>query len=227
MLGAVVFDMDGLLLDSERLDRRLWQLAAHRRGLALPDAVHAALAGRREDECLALLAQHFGSEIELASRRDEVDAAWQDQVLHDGIPLKAGVERILNLLDTHGILKAIATSTGRAKALQSLGPLAGRLDAIACGDEVPNGKPAPDVYLRAGELLSVAPERCLALEDSINGYRAASDAGMIVIMVPDLLEAPADVPYVCSSLDGIAAGLARALACRPRDTSSFARSSTQ
>ncbi len=223
-IDAVVFDMDGVLLDSERLDRRLWQSVAIRRGFSFPDHVHAALVGRREEECLTLLGAHFGAQVDITSLYRELEAVWQDEVLRSGIPLKAGVHRMLNLLDAHHIPKAIATSTRRSKALQSLGPLAVRFDVIACGDEVPQGKPAPDVYLRAAAILDVAPRRCLALEDSIHGLQSASSAGMIVVMIPDLLDAPPDAPYVCGSLDGVAAEMESALACDPNCNSLIDRS---
>jgi beta-phosphoglucomutase-like phosphatase (HAD superfamily) len=133
----------------------------------------------------------------------------------------------MTLLGAHHIPKAIATSTGRTEASQSLGPLAARLEVIACGEEVPQGKAAPDVYLRADALLEVAPGRCLALEDSINGRRAASDAGMIVVMIPDLRDAPADETYLCESLNVSAAEIASALACGPGDNSSCDRNISQ
>jgi HAD superfamily hydrolase (TIGR01509 family) len=207
-LRAVICDMDGLLLDSERLDRRLWQEVARRRGLCLPDKVHAALIGYREEECLARLEAFFGSDLDMRAMQAEVDAAWLSEVNGPGIPLKAGVARLFDFLDAHRIPRALATSSSREKTTLCLGPLVSRFDAIVCGDEVPSGKPAPDVYLRAAGLLAVDPAHCLALEDSVNGVRAAKAAGMTVIVVPDLVEATAEARYVQPTLDHVVASLA-------------------
>jgi beta-phosphoglucomutase-like phosphatase (HAD superfamily) len=144
MPRAVICDMDGLLLDSERLDRRLWREVARRRGLDLPDKVHAALIGYCEEDCLARLEAFFGSELDVRAMQAEVDAAWMSEVHGPGIPLKAGVARLFDFLDAHSLPRALATSSSRAKTTLCLGPLVKRFDVIVCGDEVPSGKPALD-----------------------------------------------------------------------------------
>jgi HAD superfamily hydrolase (TIGR01509 family) len=207
MPRAVVFDMDGLMLDSERLVRTLWQEVMARRGYALTDAIHATLIGRREPESDALLRAHFGAEFPLAEIRSEVQQSWYRRVHEHGIPRKPGLDPLLDFLEAGGIPKAIATSTARTQALICLGTLFGRFHATVCGDEVHEGKPAPDIYLRAAERLEVSPGDCLALEDSIAGVTAAERAGMTVIMVPDLIPPPEHVRHVSPSLVEVVAWL--------------------
>ena len=201
---AVVFDMDGLMLDTERLDRWAWQTVASRHGFDFTDALHATLIGRRLAETEAELRAHLGPRIDFPSVRGEVSALWQEQVAARGAPLKPGLLELLDRLDTLRIPKAVATSTVRESALRSLGALRARLDAAVYGDEVERGKPAPDIYLRAAEALRVAPGECIALEDSLAGVASARAAGMTVVMVPDLVAPSAWVPHVCDSLGTVA-----------------------
>lgn len=209
---AVVFDMDGLMLDTERLDRWAWQTVASRHGLHFPDALHATLIGRRSAETEAELKSHFGAAIDYASVRGEVSALWREHVAGSGVPLKPGLIELLDTLDALGIPKAVATSTVRTSALLSLGALRARLDAAVYGDEVARGKPAPDIYVRAAEVLGVAPGACIALEDSLPGVASAHAAGMTVVMVPDLVAPTPSVPHVCDSLVTFARWLDAAVA---------------
>lgn len=211
--AAVVFDMDGLMLDTERLDRDLWQAAARRHGLDIPDALHATLVGRRIADAERTLLEHFGTGFPLAQLRAEVHAQWE-AVAAAGLPRKPGLEPLLALLEQAGIPKAVATSTARAKALVSLGPLAARFHALACGDEVRAGKPAPDIFVLAAQRLGIAPARCLALEDSPPGVAAARAAGMPVIMIPDLVAPREPPPYLCASLSQVSEWLQSLLAHR-------------
>ncbi len=198
--GAVVFDMDGLMLDSERLDRDIWRALLDRRGYEFPDALHAALVGRREADSAASFSAHYGESFPLAQLRAEARAAWHEHLATATVPHKDGLAELLDHLAAARLPVAIASSTGRSRALAKLGPLATRFDALAFGDEVRAGKPAPDVFLLAAERLQVAPATCLALEDSPAGVAAAEAAGMTVIMIPDLVRPEPPPRYQCRSL---------------------------
>jgi HAD superfamily hydrolase (TIGR01509 family) len=190
---AVIFDMDGLLLDSEPLYRITWQTAAAEMGCPIDDELYAHFVGRGNDESERILAERFGDALPLDEFRIRWRRDWDARL--DAAPLarKPGAIELLDLLDERGIPKALATSSPRTLALRCLGELASRFTALAFGDEVAHSKPAPDLFLLASERLGVAPEHCLVLEDSEAGVRAGRAAGMKVIMVPDLIAPSAEI----------------------------------
>ncbi|WDS34647.1 HAD family phosphatase [Pseudoxanthomonas sp.] len=184
---AVIFDMDGLMLDSERASLRSWSRGAREIGLQIEDAFWLRLVGHSMAACQLILRERMEpAQIEaLLARcmvlyREEVDA---------GVPLRPGIHEILQLLAQHGIPCGVATSTRRPLAPHKL-ETAGLLPyfkAVTAGDDVEHPKPAPDIYLLAAQRMGAAPERCLALEDSPAGVTAALAAGLTVIQVPDLV----------------------------------------
>jgi HAD superfamily hydrolase (TIGR01509 family) len=199
---AVIFDMDGLMLDTEPLYRSSLRQAAAELGYNLDDELHHSFIGRSIPVWQATLMQTFGDDYpRFRSRRRQL---WEQQVREDGVAQKAGLGELLDQLDEDRLLKAIATSSSRPDALLCLGELANRFDAIVTGDEVEHGKPAPDIFLLAAQRLALSAEHCLVLEDSTEGAQAALAAGMSVIVVPDLQqpspELTAQVHSVCSSL---------------------------
>lgn len=201
---AVIFDMDGLILDTEVVYRTTWQQAAAEFGYDMSDEFYSCFVGRRTDECLATLLETYGSDFPISAFLARGSHLYQMHVKSYGIRAKPGLHELLDLLDALRVPKAVATSTERAHALACLGGLAGRFMTIVTGDEVTHGKPAPDIFLLAAERLRLAPRQCLVLEDSGAGVRAAHSAGMPVIMVPDLepssAEVAAQTACVCSSL---------------------------
>jgi len=204
---AVIFDMDGLLLDSEPLYRVTWQTAAAELGCPIDDEFYAQFVGRGNEEAERILHDHFGDALPL----DEFRLRWRrdfDERL-DRAPLarKPGASELLDFLDAAAIPKALATSSPRSIALRCLGDLATRFAALAFGDEVAHSKPSPDLFLLTAQRLGIAPSQCLVLEDSEAGVRAARAAGMEVIMVPDLIEPSEEIAkmalQVCKSLNDI------------------------
>ncbi len=198
---AVVFDMDGLLIDSEGLVRVGMQRAAANLGHDLPDAVCAAMIGLPFPEGKRLIETHFGPgfpmEQFLAEERREVDALFVE-----GVALKAGVRELLAHVDALGLPRALATSSGRPAVEQNLGlhGLLNGFDAIVSREDVTRHKPNPDPFLKAAALLGVDPRACLALEDSHNGVRAAHAAGMMTVMVPDLLDPTEEMYEKCAAI---------------------------
>lgn len=204
---AVIFDMDGLLLDTEAIYRLVWRQACAETGHYLSDEFYASFIGRPTADCELLLAQFFGADFPQDQCRVRRRALWQAHIDAHGVPLKSGVVELLEYLERGVLPKAIATSTGRASALEHLGELAHRFKVIVTGDEVKRGKPEPDIFLLAAERLGVAPERCLVLEDSQLGAEAALTAGMSVIIVPDLVQPSPEIAArayrVCASLHAV------------------------
>lgn len=191
-IAACIFDMDGLLLDSESLYRAAHQAAADALGYAMDDALHGSLIGMPRDRTEAILAASFGPVFDLA-RYDALFGRHFSRLCAGGIPLRPGVLDLLATLDARALPRAVATSTARALALAHLreAGILDRFDAVVTRDDVRRGKPDPETFLTAAARLRMAPGDCLALEDSHNGVRAASSAGMMTVMVPNLL-APTD-----------------------------------
>lgn len=190
---AVLFDMDGLMLDSEAVLLDCWRQAARELALELDDALWLSMIGLSDRACHALL----------RARVAEAQAQALIARLHDlyeprvqaGIPTRPGIFELLALLDRHEIPRGVATSTWRPRALLKLerSGLLPHFATVTGGDEVAQAKPAPDIYLLAAQRLDVAPEHCLVLEDSGPGVRAALAAGMTAIQVPDLAPPNAEV----------------------------------
>jgi beta-phosphoglucomutase-like phosphatase (HAD superfamily) len=186
---AVVLDMDGLMIDTESIYKRAWQNAAAEFGYILDDDFYRTLIGQPNPACEAAVLERFGLNFPLAEFRVRWSELWQADVENSGIPTKTGLAELLSFLDEHRLPSAIATSSDREYATFSLrmAGLEGRFSEIVTGDQVVNGKPAPDIYLESARRLGVLPQRCVAVEDSEAGVLAASDAGMITLMVPDLI----------------------------------------
>jgi beta-phosphoglucomutase-like phosphatase (HAD superfamily) len=188
-IQAVVLDMDGLMIDTESIYKRAWQNAAAEFGYILDDDFYWTLIGQPNPACEAAVLDRFGFEFPLAEFRVRWPELWRADVENSGIPTKTGLAELLSFLDEHRVPTAIATSSDREYATFSLqmAGLEGRFSEIVTGDQVVNGKPAPDIYLESARRLGVSPQQCVAIEDSDAGVLAASAAGMITLMVPDLI----------------------------------------
>jgi HAD superfamily hydrolase (TIGR01509 family) len=194
----VVFDMDGLLVDTESLFRDVMMEASRRRGLDLPLAVFLRMVGLRRDASRAVALDHFGSDFDY---EPWIADAWAlaHARIEAGVAVKAGALELLDFLEAAGIPRAVATSSSHATVARQLAPsgLLPRFQAVVAAGDYARGKPSPDPFLVAAERLGASPAACLALEDSHNGVRAAQAAGMMTIMVPDLLQATAEMRGLC------------------------------
>ena len=184
---AVVFDMDGLMLDSERALLDCLAQAGSVAGHDLPEDFLLSLIGSSDAMTRQAIAGRVGMDAVDALLHDSY--ARYDGIVATGVPHRPGIIELLDTLATHGIPRAVATSTRRPLALRKL-ETAGLLryfEHVATSSDVAHPKPAPDIYLLAARELGVDPAQCLALEDSPTGVRAALAAGMHVIQIPDLL----------------------------------------
>ena len=195
---AVVFDMDGLLFDSESVYRDAMIATARDAGFELPNARFLQCGGIPWAGNATLLKAHYGEDFDTEAFRKE--ATRRFHIVADAeICLKAGVVEILDYLDQARLPRAVATSSRHETVQHHLGQhgLLARFDALVAQGDYARGKPAPDPFLTAADRLGIAPQDCLALEDSHNGVRAAHAAGMMTVMVPDLLDATEEMQGLC------------------------------
>ena len=185
-LLAVLFDMDGLITDSEGCGHDILVEAGRRLGFELSERLLDEMTGVNDAECAEIFTRTYpglDGEGLMQIYRDEMYAAS----VGGKIPLKPGVQELLDALDAHRIPRAVVSSNDRfiiESNLRGAGILK-RFDALVCGDMIRRSKPEPDIYLAAAKALNICPENCLVLEDSPNGLKSGRAAGMRTCMVPD------------------------------------------
>lgn len=188
-LAAVVFDMDGLMFDSERIVQISWNVAGDRLGYdRLGDNIFNTLgmnAARRKK----YFSDTYGEDFPFETFQVYTREAFQQEVNTNGLPMKTGLIELLTYLQKTGIPIAVATSSSEQYALANFNRagILPYLDAYVTGNMVTNSKPHPEIYLKACELLGAAPSEAIALEDAPNGIRSALAAGLHTIMIPDLI----------------------------------------
>ncbi len=197
-IRAVVFDMDGLLVDTEAVWFRAMNVATAGIGDSFPMATFMRMVGLPPQASDAIVLEHFGEGFDLPAW-DAVASAHFREELAAGIALKAGVFEILDHLDVIAMPRAIATSSSLQSVRASLGPhgIVDRFHALITRDVQTNHKPHPEPFLKAAAALGIDPADCLALEDSHNGVRSASSAGMMTVMVPDMLDPTEEMHSLC------------------------------
>ena len=192
-IQAVVFDLDGLMVDSEPLARQAWRqlLAAH--GHTLDEDTVNAILGLRLMDSARVVKRRYALPLtvdELAAERGRILL----KLLPGNLKPMPGLRTLLAAIDARGLRRAVATSSPAFYAPVALREIGvDGFAALVTGDEVAAGKPAPDIYLAAAAALDLSPDRCLALEDSPNGVRAAKAAGMRCVAVPNALSAALDL----------------------------------
>ena len=195
---AVLFDLDGVILDTEPLVLACWDAAMELLGLPLPEGFRETcrdVIGSNRERTRQVFLERFGEDFPYDRITETRIGYYMEHYGPGRIPLKPGVRELLEFLAEREIPAAVASSTPTEIVREELEAedLLGYFRVIVGGDQVSRSKPAPDIFLRACEILDVAPEEALVLEDSYNGVRAARAGGIPVIMVPDLLPATDEV----------------------------------
>ncbi|MBZ7921104.1 HAD family phosphatase [Ensifer adhaerens] len=222
---AVVFDMDGLLFDTETLARDAMMRTAPDFGYEMPVSLYLDMIGLPGDATRSVLRQHFGEAFDADKFWDRA-AAHFEMLVATELRLKPGVTELVGLLEEMGLRFAIATSSRHDDVQRNLA-IRALTDSfptvVAYGDYV-CGKPHPDPFVTAAKRLAVAPEFCLALEDSHNGVRSATSAGMMTVMVPDLLPPTEDVRAICVGIANSLHDVSEALKATQRQANDAPRS---
>lgn len=201
---GAIFDMDGLLFDTERVYQQTWQEIAEERHIVLDRGFSKAISGTNGSQMCRVIEKYYGVSDGLAIMEECMERMRNKLAVH--VPIKEGVFEILQFFRGEGMPMAVASSSPRQQIEGNLETAGIRdyFEEIVSGTEVEHGKPAPDIFLCAAKRLGVDAEECFVFEDSENGVKAGHAAGCVTIMVPDLTEASAEIlPYcskVCESL---------------------------
>ena len=200
MKQGAIFDMDGLLFDSERLYREGWVEMAKKFGVQPDPAFATAVCGTSGARMLEIIHTYYPTVDEQAFMEGCV--AWVNEMLRKQVPEKPGVHEILDFLRAHGCKTAVASSSARSMILNNLRltGLEDCFDAVVSGQDVTNSKPAPDIFLLAAKQLGCAPTDCYVFEDGINGVRAGLAAGCATVMIPDLTPPEEEFHSLCAGI---------------------------
>ena len=206
MIKGAVFDMDGLMFDSERITYNGWQKLMDENGYEYSIDVFKQTVGRRKKEVEQFYYSKYGKDFPYRKLSEIQRNNYINFVMAKGAPVKKGLYEILEFLKDNDIKIALATSTSRQTSLINLesAKVEKYFDTLVCGEAVTTGQPDPEAFLTAAKKIGIEPEQCVAFEDSFNGIRSAFAAGMTTVMVPDFIQ-PTDeiltmVNYLCNDL---------------------------
>lgn len=208
-MNYIVFDMDGILFDTERISHESFKEIAAERGLPFEAQVLIDCIGKNRTDILAHLCECYGENFPAEEYLNLTVVRMHEKIERDGLPIMKGAVDLLDGLKAGGWHIGLASSSGRKMIAAHLtrAGLDGYFEQIIGGDMVEHSKPQPDIYVKACELLGSKPEKTIAIEDSPNGIRAAYGAGMKPIMVPDMIKPTAEISAMlyreCESLDEV------------------------
>lgn len=200
MKQGAIFDMDGLLFDTERMYRDSWKQSAQQFGLVHNPDFPRAVCGSSGAHMREIILQYYPQVDAKAFADDCILRVERELETH--VPEKTGVRDILQYFKQHGVRVAVASSSKRATVLHNLkqADILSYFDAVVSGDQVTHGKPAPDIFLLAAQQIGCEPENCYVFEDGTNGIRAGVAAGCTTIMIPDLTPPNAQLEQLCAGI---------------------------
>lgn len=207
MIKGAVLDMDGLMIDSEKIVFENWSKMMKENGYPYSLDIYKKTLGKRKTEVEKIYTSLYGEEFPYWDFADKSHDMYLERLKTTGVPAKPGLYELLDFLKENGVKIALATSTSRETATLNLKSIRvlDYFDELVCGNDVKNGKPHPEVFLTAAQKLGLEPSDCAAYEDSLTGVQSAHSAGMITIMVPDYLQpTPEILPMIdklCNTLD--------------------------
>lgn len=209
MVSGIIFDMDGVLIDSERQSNEGWLWAAGQLGVDMPMWLIDSFKGAPAELCCKFFDDYYKGVIDYWEAKELRTQHVYKIRETEGIPVKKGVKDIFEYIRNYGLKCAVATSTRRESAEKTLHEIGvwDYLDAVVYGDEVEHGKPEPDIFLRAAKAIGVNPSEAVVVEDSINGIKAGYAADMRVVHIPDTIAIDDDIRkltyMVCDDLNGL------------------------
>lgn len=209
MVSGIIFDMDGVLIDSERQSNEGWLWAAGQLGVDMPMWLIDSFKGAPAELCCKFFDDYYKGVIDYWEAKELRTQHVYKIRETEGIPVKKGVKDIFEYIRNNGLKCAVATSTRRESAEKTLHEIGvwDYLDAVVYGDEVEHGKPEPDIFLRAAKAIGISPSEAVVVEDSINGIKAGYAAGMRVVHIPDTIAIDDDIRkltyIVCADLNGL------------------------
>lgn len=209
MVSGIIFDMDGVLIDSERQSNEGWLWAAEQLGVDMPMWLIDSFKGAPAELCCKFFDDYYKGVIDYWEAKELRTQHVYKIRETEGIPVKKGVKDIFEYIRNNGLKCAVATSTRRESAEKTLHEIGvwDYLDAVVYGDEVEHGKPEPDIFLRAAKAIGISPSEAVVVEDSINGIKAGYAADMRVVHIPDTIAIDDDIRkltyMVCADLNGL------------------------
>lgn len=209
MVSGIIFDMDGVLIDSERQSNEGWLWAAEQLGVDMPMWLIDSFKGAPAELCCKFFDDYYKGAIDYWEAKELRTQHVYKIRETEGIPVKKGVKEVFEYIRNNGLKCAVATSTRRESAEKTLHKIGvwDYLDAVVYGDEVEHGKPEPDIFLRAAKAIGISPSEAVVVEDSINGIKAGYAAGMRVVHIPDTIAIDDDIRkltyMVCADLNGL------------------------
>ena len=198
-IKGVVFDMDGLMFDTERLTYEIINQTMTQQGFDYSLDFYKQTVAKRSVDVVAMYKEKFGEDFDYQAMKVKNMEIFWSYTAEKGVPLKKGLFQLLDFLKENNIKIALATSTTRKSATEILkrAKVIDYFDVLLCADSVIKGKPDPEVFAKACAELGLKPEECMGLEDSFNGIISSSEAGLVTVMIPDLIPPTKEIKSRC------------------------------